>query len=268
MQSQANKTFFQEKKLKLPFIISLPHCSALIPEKIQQSIMLSDAQILESVDIGTKEIFDSLPVEIIISADYNRLTVDLNRNYIKSDSRGVIALVDYHGRNIFYPESIPDKTETKNRIEKYYKPFHRRLTRAVNVNSIKALFDCHSLNEIGPAGAPDAGKKRKDIILSNCGDKNGNKISDRPISCPTNKLNLIKSVFLDQGFSVSLNEPYTGGYITSYYGQKLLEKGKFAVQIEINQALYVDAHGIVPSPHKLNTVKIQMRHALEKIAKI
>jgi hypothetical protein len=49
-------------------------------------------------------------------------------------------------------------------------PFHDKLENTFASSDIKFLFDCHSFNGTGPKDAPDSGKKRKDIILSNNGD--------------------------------------------------------------------------------------------------
>lgn len=228
--------------------------------------MLTDAQINESIDFGTEEIFGSLPAAIIIPAKYSRLTVDLNRSADQSDEKGVIARVDYHGRQIFFPERIPNQTEMKSRIEMYYHPFHRKLTEAVESKKIRALFDCHSLDGIGPANAPDAGQKRKDIILSNGGDEYGCPVNGGTVFCPPEKMRSIKSAFIGEGFSVALNTPYTGGHITSFYGKKLREKGKFAVQIEINQALFVDASGTTIQSRKIKTVRDRVLQAMQATA--
>jgi N-formylglutamate deformylase len=41
-----------------------------------------------------------------------------------------------------------------------------------------------------------------------------------------------------QGYSVSRNKPYAGGFITEHYGNPAA--GLHAVQLEINRALYMD----------------------------
>jgi N-formylglutamate deformylase len=41
-----------------------------------------------------------------------------------------------------------------------------------------------------------------------------------------------------QGYSVSRNKPYAGGFITEHYGNP--SAGLHAVQIEFNRALYMD----------------------------
>jgi len=48
----------------------------------------------------------------------------------------------------------------------------------------------------------------------------------------------MKQVFLRAGFSVSINSPYTAGFISTHYAGAFADREKFAVQIEINQDLY------------------------------
>jgi N-formylglutamate amidohydrolase len=50
----------------------------------------------------------------------------------------------------------------------------------------------------------------------------------------------MKEILNESGFSVSINQPYSGGFVTTHYGNELVERGKMAVQMEINQQLYVD----------------------------
>ena len=253
--------------MKLPFVISIPHCSSRVPEEIRQSIILNDLEIQESVDSGSREIFQSLPVEAVLSAQWSRLTIDLNRNPERRDKKGVIAQVDYYGRSIYNSGFILDEKEIKRRLAKYYWPFHNRLMKALERPHIKALFDCHSLNGIGPAEAPDVGEKRKDIILSNNGDKNGNSDGNRgKITCPSEYMHMMKKIFEKKGFSVSINDPYPGGFITKYHGAQLTGTGKFAVQIEINQDLYLEHTPKRLSHERLKDVKTRVLQALEEMA--
>jgi N-formylglutamate amidohydrolase len=149
----------------------------------------------------------------------------------------------------------------------YYWPFHRRLINLLNKVDIKALFDCHSLNGTGPQEAPDPGKRRKDIILGNNGDASGKMDPARgSTTCPTETLYLISEAFEGAGFSVALNDPYPGGFITAYHGGTLARTKKIAVQIEINQDLFLDRTGKRCSPKRQKGVADRVLRAFQEIA--
>jgi len=165
--TKSQDTLLRNSSVRFPFVISLPHCSGRVPEKIRPTLALSDKQIEESTDTGTKEIFGSIPAKAVVYARWSRLLVDLNRGPDQRSAKGIIALKDYHGRIIYRNGCIPNRQETESRVMEYYRPFHNELKSALDDANIIGLFDCHSLNGIGPLDAPDAGKKRRNIILSN-----------------------------------------------------------------------------------------------------
>jgi len=227
--------------MTLPFLVSLPHASSELPDHVRAQIALNEEEIRESSDLGTLEIFGSLPVRSVLLARWSRLLVDLNRSPTQRDRKGVIAQIDYQGRRVYRDGLFPDETELERRLSLYYWPYHHRLAQAVRNPETAVLFDCHSLVGIGPPEAPDPGKKRCDIVLGNNGDLQGKGTSQRGrITCGREKLGLIREVFEKVGFSVSLNDPYAGGFIISHYGGLFAHLGKLAVQIEINQDLYME----------------------------
>ena len=131
---------------------------------------------MESVDRGTSEIFGALPSSATVCAQWSRLVVDLNRDPHRRDRKGVVPHVDYNGRVIYRPGCVPDEKETRFRIERYYIPYHNRLKKSLEDPEIRGIIDCHSLCEVAPVEAPDAGGRRKDIVLGNNGDSEGKEL--------------------------------------------------------------------------------------------
>ncbi len=252
--------------MKLPFVISLPHCSGKIPAGIRSNIVLTRTEMVDAVDLGTREIFAGLPAEMVLCAEWSRLVVDLNRPPEQRDAKGPVALVDYHGRSIYGPDAIPGESEIAQRLSTYYNPYHSQLEKALAEPHIKGLLDCHSLKGIGPPEAPDAGKKRKDIILGNNGGCDGESDPLRgECTCSPALLRFMKQVFERAGFSVSLNVPYAGGFIVTHYGSALAARGKMALQIEINQNLYLDPETEEIVPEKVTDVRSGIFECLKKI---
>ena len=255
--------------MRLPFVISVPHCSGRIPERIRPDFALSNYEIADSIDLGTREIFGSLEAEDILCSEWSRLVVDLNRDAGRRDSKGVIARVDYFGRSIYRANLFPDEREISSRLREYYWPYHNRLREALVLPNIRGVIDCHSLSGIGPSEAPDAGKKRKDIILSNNGDHRGKMTPALGnTTCPSGLLSLMEQVFLREGFSVAINNPYTAGFISTHYGHTFADRGIFAVQIEINQDLYAEPGTGRVAPGRLADVKLKVRGCLDEIAEM
>jgi N-formylglutamate deformylase len=254
--------------MKLPFVISLPHCSGEIPERIRGAMVLTRKEMADAVDLGTREIFGCMPAEQILCAQWSRLVVDLNRPPHQRDAKGPVALTDYHGRSVYKANAIPDEREITQRLSTYYKPYHHQLEKAIAEPHIKGLLDCHSLKDVGPPEAPDAGIKRKDIILGNNGGPDG---ECNPLRgewfCPPALLKFMKQEFQTAGFSVSLNVPYAGGFIVTHYGPALAQNGKIALQIEINQDLYVDSETEKIIPEKADDVRHRMFECLQAMGK-
>lgn len=252
--------------MRLPFVMSIPHCSHLIPGEIRPSIALNEKEILESTDMGTRELFTSLPIRVALWARWSRLVVDLNRGPDQRDPKGVVPEVDYYKRKIYRKDFSPDEQEVERRLKQYYWPYHHRLKEAIRDPEIKVLFDCHSLSNIGPPGAPDPLKWRKDIVLGNNGDHRG---EENPAfgktTCPAEILQMMKQVFESSGFSVSINHPYSGGFITTHYGEELIKRGKMAVQIELNQELYLDSKGIKLRMDQLADISKELHQVFREI---
>ena len=205
----------------------------------------------------------------MLCSRWSRLVVDLNRDPERRDIKGVIAGIDYSGRSVYGPGMSPCGSEVEERLRRYYWPYHLRLGEALAGPHIKGLFDGHSLNGVGPSEAPDAGRKRKDIVLSNNGDHAGEMTpSLGPTTCPIALLNLMKTVFVEAGFSVSLNDPYSAGYITTHYGRRLTGSGKFAVQVEINQDLFIEPGTTKIDPKKLAAAGLRIRGCFGDIARL
>lgn len=249
-----------------PVVISIPHCSNRIPEELKPHLALSDDEIIDSKDFGTEEIFGDLPAKKILKSQWSRLAGDLNRAPDNRGPKGIVAETDYRGRKIYLPGRYPDQEAIDRRIQTYYEPYHKELGLALAEPGIKGLFDCHSLNGTGPADAPDAGKKRKDIIISNNGDKTGgpDPMLGEP-TCPAEIIHLISSELEEAGFSVAVNDPYRGGFITVHYGRQLYARGGFAVQIEMNQDLYMTPGSLVPNQAEIRLVRSKIHSAFEKI---
>ena len=253
--------------MALPFIISVPHCASQIPDTIKSGMALNEIQIRESVDFGTREIFGRIPAQEIIMARWNRLVADPNRAPDRLDAKGVVALTDYHGRPVFRPGREPSGEAILDRVNRYHRPYHAALEQSLHNPKAVALIDGHSLNGTGPADAPDAGQRRKDVILSNNGDTEGRPDpAIGPPSCAPEQIHLFRSAFENQGFSVALNAPYHGGYIVKHYGQRLKPANRFAIQIEINQDLYMAPGGLFPEKPRIERVRRQVINALEEVA--
>ncbi len=254
---------------RLPLILSIPHCSKRIPAALEKTMNLTDHERKESIDWGTLEIFGSLPSSAILCAEWSRLVVDLNRDPGRRDRAGVVPYMDYNGRMVYRPGYIPGEEEIRKRIENYYTPYHDRLKNALANSEIRGIIDCHSLCEVGPAEAPDAGGRRKDIVLGNNGDSNGKEAPGRgKVTAPAEIVQRLLRAFQERGFSVSMNDPYPGGYITRYYGQNFAENGRIFLQIEINQGLYIDRETNRMAPARIKDVQERVHEAFQMFAQI
>ena len=112
------------------------------------------------------------------------------------------------------------------RLRRLFTRVHRDFGAAV-------LIDCHSMPST--AGSKDE-RPRADVVL---GDRYGT-------SCVTAVAETIEATLRSQGYSVSRNKPYAGGFITEHYGNPAA--GLHAIQLEINRALYMDERRFERSP--------------------
>jgi N-formylglutamate amidohydrolase len=241
-------------------VISVPHAGSEVPPAIRPSLAQTESQILATVDVGTAQIFGPLPAAAVIIARWSRFVVDLNRDHRQLDEKGVIAQTDYFGQPVFLPGQEPNQAEIESRIDRYFRPYHRRLARAVAGEKVKLLIDGHSLDDTGPADAPDAGRSRPDVVLGNGGDPGGGPGDGD--SCSAELLDALTEALEKQGLSVARNFPYSGGFITRRWGPFLRKRGGGAIQIEINKRLFLDRAGRTVIPDRAAAVRRRLGRAL------
>ncbi len=237
-----------KKALDKPLIISSPHSGVLLDDNLLAK-RNSDTYSFDSMqDMYVNELSYGLNEFgfTVLQSNISRIVIDLNRDIneinpkmiknLPSDIEinfsdkvkggiGLIAMKDASGNNI-YDKKI-DWLEVKSRIDNYYLPWHKALKNEINILLDKfkrvLIIDMHSM-----PSETIYSNKLADFVIGNNFGKSSSEASIKILS------NLIKSY----GYSVSINNPYSGGFITKNYSS--IDKNIQCIQLEIKKSLYMN----------------------------
>ncbi len=243
-------TVERPQQLTLPLVFNSPHSGRVYPQAFLDASRLDPLSLRRSEDAFVDELFAFVP-ELgapLLHAHFPRAYLDVNRepyeldpalfsdglpHYANTQSVRVVGGLGTIARIVSESDEIYREPLTVGaaleRINRLYTPYHETLKRllldAQKEFGIAVLIDCHSM----PSNpSTEQGGERPDFVL---GDRFGT-------SCSSELTRLAADYLREFRYKVTLNKPYAGGYITEHYGRP--HKGRHALQIEINRALYMD----------------------------
>lgn len=256
-------TILEPREKQSPLLISVPHAGEEIPAETLPSFTDTNPFFLTSdSDLYVDKLYNQAAKEfgaILIATSICRYVIDLNRDGNAVDASflhgapqlqtpyplGLVAHKTMSGK--FVIKRPLTRSELKERIEKYYKPFHEALRRGID-NTVKKFgfclhIDAHSMPSVGCIGHHDCGKKRPDVDLADCNSQSsGEKF-----------MTALEVVFKRAGLKTTRNDPYQGGFIAQHYGRP--EKNVHTVMIELNRALYMDERAHTPIKEKFTALQ-------------
>ena len=245
------------KEFEKPLIISSPHSGTLL-EKNLLAKRNNDIYSFDSMqDMYVNEFSSSLDKcgFTVLQSNISRVVIDLNRNINEIDSKiiknlppdieivlsdkvragiGLFATKDASGNEI-YDEKL-DWLEVKDRINNYYLPWHNSLKIAAKNLSTKfnrvLIIDMHSM-----PSETTYNNKLADFVIGNNFGKSSSNITQK----------ILSRVIESYGYSVSINDPYSGGYITKNYSST--DENIQCIQLEIKKSLYMNEKNFTKNEH-------------------
>ncbi len=219
-----------------PLLVSMPHVGTHLPAGIAGR-MTEAAKTVPDTDwhVGRLYAFSKSLGASVIAANYSRYVVDLNRS--QSDEAlyegrfvtGLCTLQTFCGEDIYLPGKNISADEKRDRIEKYWRPYHDKI--ASSLNDIKEsfgyalLWDAHSI----PSKVPllfDG-----ELPELNFGTNEGRSCAGGMIEA------VIAEAEVCEGFSMALDGRFKGGFITRQYGEP--SNDVHAIQLELAQRCYM-----------------------------
>ncbi|EJF88799.1 N-formylglutamate amidohydrolase [Bartonella tamiae] len=242
--------YTEPAQLRVPFLFNSPHSGRIYPQHFLQNIALDSFTIRISEDSYVDLLFKDV-IKLgacFMMANYPRSFIDINR---RADELDPEMFEDLLPESVPSPSirvlaglgTIPKIVATKlniynkklsvsnaiKRIENYYTPYHVKLNQVLlklkDRFGFSVLIDCHSM----PSNLKYfEGKKQPDFIL---GDHHSR-------SCASSFTQFAAALLEKKGYQISINQPYSGGFITSHYGAPF--NNIHTLQIEINRSLYLN----------------------------
>lgn len=237
----------------VPLVFASPHSGRNYPPDFVAASRLDPLTLRRSEDSYVDELFAAAPGlgAPLLRALFPRAFVDPNREPYELDPAmfdgglpdfanthsprvaaglGTIARVVCNGAEI-YDRKI-SANEALSRIDSFYRPYHGALGSLLDATAdrfgLALLIDCHSMPSVGGPMDKDPGLRRVDFVLGDC----------HGASCAPDLTDAAAAMLKSEGYVVTRNAPYAGGFTTRHYGRP--GDGLHALQIEINRALYMD----------------------------
>jgi N-formylglutamate amidohydrolase len=230
-------------------VFASPHSGQIYPQAFRDASTLSAAQLRRNEDMFVDRLVASaVPSGApLLCARFPRAYVDVNRapdelpqawsdTPIKETARaqaGIGVVPTHIGERSPIYRRLPTRADAQARITHLYHPYHDALRGLLDAAQTRfgqaLLLDCHSMPGFAPMGS-----RRPDIVLGDCFGR----------SCSPETLSMVRQILQSEGFSVAVNYPYAGGYVTDHYGQP--DMGVEAIQIEINRDLYLNPVTLAP----------------------
>ncbi len=238
------------EKLTVPLVFNSPHSGRSYPCAFLKASKLDAHTLRRSEDAFVEELFGFV-MDLgapLLHAHFPRAYLDVNRepyeldpvlfreglpHYANTQSVRVVGGLGTIARIVSESDEIyrePLSIEAAlQRINRLYAPYHEALSELLIESKrefeLVVVIDCHSMPSSTTA---DRSATRPDFVL---GDRFGTSCSGELTRLGARSLEAL-------GYSVALNKPYAGGYITEHYGRP--HKAQHVLQIEINRALYMD----------------------------
>ena len=219
-----------------PLIVSMPHVGTFVPRSVGRQ--LTDCAVRRpDTDWHLPRLYDFLGTlgATVIQATHSRYVVDLNRPpdgsnlYPGRDTPRLCPIDTFHSEPL-YREDEPGEAEIARRVERTWRPYHRRLAaeiaRVKAEHGIAVLWDAHSIVSV----APRLFEGR--LADFNLGTADG-------ASCDAGLAQSV-AVALSRhaGYTSVLDGRFKGGYITRHYGDPA--RGVHAIQLEMAEATYME----------------------------
>jgi len=213
-------------KTVIPVAASLPHSGTYIPSSIAGQFKRAPQPVLTTIDWHLGKLYDFLPEMgvTVMQATHSKYVVNLNRGLnqpLFGPERLSVVSSEGGFESALYDREL-DQSEIERRIDKYYRPYHRRLEQILQkmVRGFHPVYllDLHSFCTETP---------QADICL---GDVNGKSCSENLTAC-------FEETLHRHNFDVVRNKKWTGGYITRHYGSLANVE---ALQIELKFPVYLD----------------------------
>lgn len=219
-----------------PLIVSMPHVGTFVPREVGRQLTDCAAR-RPDTDWHLPRLYDFVSElgATVIQATHSRYVVDLNRPpdgsnlYPGRDTPRLCPVDTFHSEPL-YRAAEPDAAQIARRVEKVWRPYHRRLAveleRVLAEHGVAMLWDAHSI----VSEAPRLFEGR--LADFNLGTADG-------ASCdPELALSLADALKRHPGYTSVLNGRFKGGYITRHYGSP--GRGIHAVQLEMAESSYMD----------------------------
>lgn len=219
----------------LPIVAHIPHAGTEVPDAVRDQFLVYPGELWREVamvtDWYTNEIF-GLPGIARTQTPISRVVLDLER-FIddKREPRvavgqGVIYSHDTLGRQI--RRALLDE-ERQALLDNYYYPWHLKLEMDIEQQLHRwghcLLLDCHSFPAEPPENHEPYPVPPPDICLG---------IHD--VNTPQWLVDSCRRLFLNRGYSVAINFPYTGCLVPERFeGDPRVP----AIMLEVNRRLYM-----------------------------
>jgi N-formylglutamate deformylase len=219
-----------------PLLISMPHTGTFLPPDI--SARLTHAALkLPDTDWHLERLYDfvdQLGASVIV-ATHSRYAIDLNRPrddaslYPGQDTTGLCPLDTFDREALYRNGPQPDAAEIRDRIEKYWEPYHAalqgELDRLRGHHARIVLWDAHSIRSVLPRFFQG---RLPDLNLGSAGGA----ACDQSLA-----QRLLQIARNHPGYTAVLDGRFKGGYITRRYGRP--SEGVHAIQLELVQLTYM-----------------------------
>ena len=233
---------------QIPLIATIPHSGERIPPEAPWLEPLPETLLMYDVDRYVDRLYEPTlrRLEIpFVKTDWHRYACDLNRLEDDTDEDSVANSA--HPRGTF-PRGLHWSITTEGErlmpapisqeahraiIARCFSPFHERVRSELakyRDAGARATYhlDLHSMPSVGTREHRDPGKRRADVVVSDCDGR----------SASSDFKDAVIKAYQDAGFRVAYNWPYKGGRLTETYGQP--KQNQHAIQAELNRGLYMD----------------------------
>jgi N-formylglutamate deformylase len=227
-----------------PVVVSVPHAG--VDTHGFEAALSPDLDVRCDADLFVDRLYrigDATPPPVHIAARLSRFVCDLNRDPDdvsrgavpehpaprNSDGRGFIWAVTTSGTPALARPLGLEEWQGRTALHAtYHDAIARALVRARDIFGYAILVDGHSMPSRGRSGHKDPGRARADVVP---GDRDGT-------SCSPALSRHVAAHFTERGYSVTFNDPYKGGYITTHHGRPA--DNIHAIQIELRRDLYMN----------------------------